>query len=149
MSISIATLKEAIDIKESILRLEARLSRILGGNAAPEEITTPRRGRPGRRKMSASARARISAAMKARWAARGATKIAAPKKGPGRHRNLSPEGRARIVAALKARWAKQKGQKTAAPAKKRKKAGNLSPEGRAKIVAALKRRWAAYNKGAK
>jgi hypothetical protein len=64
----------------------------------------------GRRTMSAAARARISAAQKARWArARGQKVVSiAPK------RRISPAGLARIRAATKARWAKwRQQQKTA------------------------------------
>ena len=64
----------------------------------------------GHRTMSAAARARISAAQKARWArARGQKVVSiAPK------RRISPAGLARIRAATKARWAKwRQQQKTA------------------------------------
>ena len=56
----------------------------------------------GPRKMSAAARARISASQKARWArARGQNLVSiAPK------RHISPAGLARIRAATRARWAK-------------------------------------------
>jgi len=62
----------------------------------------------GARKMSAAARARISASQKARWArARGQKVVSiAPKR-----RRISPAGLARIRAATKARWAKWRKQK--------------------------------------
>jgi hypothetical protein len=71
-------------------------------------------GKPrGKRKMSASARARIAAAQKARWAKfrgeDGAQKEASvrPK------RTLSAAARKKIAAAQRARWAKVKsGKKT-------------------------------------
>lgn len=50
-------------------------------------------------KMSAAARARISAAQKARWA-RAKARSTKPK------RHISPAGLARIRAAQRARWAK-------------------------------------------
>src|SRR5437867_13165769 len=55
-----------------------------------------------RRKMSAAARARISAAQKARWAKTKGQKVVsiAPK------RHISAAGLARIRAAQRARWAK-------------------------------------------
>ena len=61
----------------------------------------------GPRKMSAAARARISASQKARWArARGQKVVSiAPK-----HR-ISAAGLARIRAATKARWARVRQQK--------------------------------------
>ena len=60
----------------------------------------------GPHKMSAAARARISASQKARWArARGQKVVSiAPK------RHISPAGLARIRAATKARWAKWRRQ---------------------------------------
>ena len=51
--------------------------------------------------MSASARRKISAAAKARWAKVRGTAKAAPKK-----RTMSLAGRRKIAAAAKARWAK-------------------------------------------
>jgi len=59
--------------------------------------------RPGRRTMSAAARARIAAAQRARWAkVKRQQKVVsiAPK------RRISAAGLARIRAATKARWAK-------------------------------------------
>jgi hypothetical protein len=56
------------------------------------------------RTMSASARRRIAAAQRARWAKQKSTQTAsgaAPRK-----RRISPAGIARIRAAAKARWAK-------------------------------------------
>jgi hypothetical protein len=60
-----------------------------------------------RRKMSAAARARISAAQKARWASRRGQKVVsiAPK------RHISAAGLARIRAAARARWAKVRAAK--------------------------------------
>lgn len=65
----------------------------------------------GKRSMSAAARARISAAAKARWAkvkaATGEPAAAAAAPAPKKaKRKMSAEGRARIVAATKARWAR-------------------------------------------
>ena len=61
----------------------------------------------GSRKMSAAARARISASQKVRWArARGQKVVSiAPK------RHISAAGLARIRAATKARWAKVRAAK--------------------------------------
>src|SRR2546426_12380924 len=61
-----------------------------------------------RRKMSAAARARISASQKARWArARGQKVVSiAPKR-----RRISAAGLARIRAAQRARWAKWRAAK--------------------------------------
>lgn len=113
MSISIDTLKEAISIKEQIASLESRLHKILGGGAVPSPFSAPVKTTKGRRKMSAAARAKISAAQKTRWAkAKGtaapAITPAVAKPAKKSKRKLSPEGRARIVAALKKRWAAKK-----------------------------------------
>jgi len=61
-----------------------------------------------RREMSAAARARISAAQKARWAKAKGEKIV-PIKAPKSH--ISPAGLARIRAANRARWARVRQQK--------------------------------------
>jgi hypothetical protein len=57
----------------------------------------------GRRTMSAAARARISAAQKARWAKAKGQKVIPIKAGK---RHISAAGLARIRAAQRARWAK-------------------------------------------
>ena len=57
----------------------------------------------GPRKMSAAARARISASQKARWAKARGQKVVPIK---ARKRHISPAGLARIRAANRARWAK-------------------------------------------
>jgi hypothetical protein len=60
----------------------------------------------GPRKMSAAARARLSASQKARWAKKGQKVVSiAPK------RRISAAGLARIRAAQRARWAKIRAQK--------------------------------------
>ena len=108
MSISIEVLQEALKIKEHIASLEARLNEILGGGELPSPFSTAAPVRKRRKKMSATARAKISAAQKARWAkAKGTptSPVVNPRK---KKRGLSPVGRARIAAAQKARWAAQK-----------------------------------------
>ena len=69
MSISIEVLKEAISIKEEIQLLEARLIKILAGEEVTSSLSPSEPIKKQRRKMSAAARAKISAAQKARWAA--------------------------------------------------------------------------------
>lgn len=112
MSISIEALKEAIQIKETIQNLEARLLRIFGGKASAvaAAIKVPRatRGRK-KRKLSAEGRAAIIAAQAKRWAdKKKGTKAAAASAAPKKKRKLSAEGRARIIAAQKKRWAAKK-----------------------------------------
>src|ERR1044071_802724 len=66
-TLSVKNLKEAVAIRERIDHLQGELDRITGGHATSLTNGSPR---PGKRKMSAAARGRISAAMKARWAKR-------------------------------------------------------------------------------
>jgi DNA polymerase/3'-5' exonuclease PolX len=107
--LSVAQLKRATAIKERIEQLEKDLTRILG---IPEPMTVG--GVVRRRKqMSAAARAKISAAAKARWAkvrtgksaSTGSAEPATPK------RTMSAAARKRISEAVKARWARQKAGK--------------------------------------
>jgi len=85
------------------------------------EGSAPRRGRPPKDSrgseqhvMSAAARKRISAAMKARWAARkkrvSTTKTAKKpgKKAAGRRPKMSPAARKKLSKLIKARWAEKK-----------------------------------------
>lgn len=69
----------------------------------------------GTRKLSASARARIAAAQRARWAKVRENKAAQAKVVPiRRKRTLSAAARNKIAAAQRARWAKVRaGKKTA------------------------------------
>ena len=97
--LTVAQLRQVISIKEKIDELEEELAAVAGGEVAA--AAKPR----GRRGMSATGRARISAAQKARWAkVKGAKVEAVPKK----RRKMSAAGRARMAAAAKARWAKAK-----------------------------------------
>ena len=103
-SLSVKQLRRAADIKEKLEILEKELGQILGSPANPTAHTAPKK----RRKMSASARAKIGAAQKARWAkAKGKKSSVKPVKKA--KRKMSAAGRARIAAAAKARWAKAKG----------------------------------------
>ena len=155
--LTIDQLKRAITIKEQIQKLEADLASVLGGST-PVRASSPVQAaaaakRPGKRVVSAAARAKMAASQRARWAKKaGATPAKAPQKKKG---GLSPEGRARLAALMKARWAERKkgapalnaSAKPAAaakPAKKKKR--NISPEARAKMAAAARRRWANVKK---
>jgi len=127
------TLREAVSIKEQISALEQRLHSLFGGgssspgktgsaprartSAAGESVAaTPARRRKRKGQLSDAGRARLSAAMKARWAARraqlsggsstsgGAASAAGSRRGKKR-RKMSDAARAKISAAAKARWA--------------------------------------------
>lgn len=95
-SLSAEQLRRAAAIKDQIDTLENELGKILGGAAVSGSTSG------GKRVMSASARARIAAAQKARWA-----KVKG-NGGGGTRRKMSPAARAKIAAAAKARWAKAK-----------------------------------------
>ena len=80
--------------------------------------TSARKPAKAKRTMSPEGRARISAATKARWAARRAGKSkakAAPKAGKPtkakKKSGLTPEGRAKLAANMKARWAARRAAK--------------------------------------
>ncbi len=100
-------LRQAASIKEQLEKLQRELTTLLGAT----ENKTPQRA--GATMMSPEARARISAAMKARWAARNKTnapKIAtAPKTAAKPAKKVMSEAtKAKLRAASKARWAKVK-----------------------------------------
>ena len=100
-----------------LLRKEQdRLTKELHGiGAALAAFGNAYRKRTGTRTLSASARARIAAAQRARWAKVRANKGEQTKVVPIRgKRTLSPAARKKIAAAQRARWAKVKaGKKTA------------------------------------
>src|SRR5947199_9416529 len=64
--LSLQQLKQAVAIREKIESLEKELSRIIGGGSRTPKTAAPRK----KGRMSAAARARISAGMKARCAKR-------------------------------------------------------------------------------
>jgi hypothetical protein len=103
-NLSAEQLRRAAQIKDQIEELYSELSKISDSTTSLPEAPKKR----GPRRMSASARARIAAAQRARWAKqKGETvSVAAPKK--ARRRRMSAEARAKIAAAAKARWAKAK-----------------------------------------
>src|SRR5215510_3300643 len=87
-SLSLQQLKQVVVIRERIDALEKQLNRIIGGVSS---------ALPGRRKMSAAARARISAATKARWAKRKGKKRVSRARKPSSRGQLKN----RIIRALK------------------------------------------------
>jgi hypothetical protein len=97
MDISLKSLEEALSIRRQIATLEKRLGSLLGVSPS---TTLTRRGKP---RMSAQARAKIAAAMRARWAKRkGTTATASTHRKKG---GLTPAGRRRLSQLMKARWA--------------------------------------------
>jgi hypothetical protein len=115
-------LHNAAAIREKIDALEKQFAAIF--KIAPELPVTVRkvrrlrkesaalaRPRKSKRRMSAAGRARIVAAVKARWAkAKAAVKPAVPAPVVTRKakRKISAAARAKMAAAAKARWAKAK-----------------------------------------
>src|SRR5438552_18269698 len=100
MDISLESLEEAVSIRRKIETLEKRLDAIL--RASPSSSPTRR----GKRRMSAQARAKIAAAMRARWAKRKgkAAHVSTAKRKGG----LTAAGRRRLSQLMKARWAARK-----------------------------------------
>ncbi len=108
-----------MDIQSIVAQLRAEASRIEHAIAALVGLSSQpaRRGRPPkvnhavkagsrkRRTMSASARAKIAAAQRARWAKQ--KEKAAPKKATGR-KPMSAAMRKKLSAMMKARWAARK-----------------------------------------
>jgi hypothetical protein len=103
INLSAQQLRRAAAIKEQIQSLENELGRIFGSSAKPVAAVAVKK----EWKMSAAARAKISAAAKARWAKINGKK-AAVKQAPKAKGKLSAAARAKISAAAKARWAKAK-----------------------------------------
>lgn len=88
--------------RDEIEKKIADLRRLIGGHTGSADGNSTGSTQKSR-VLSASARSRIAAAQKKRWAAYKAEhgkKRSAPRK-----RMLSAEGRARIIAATKKRWA--------------------------------------------
>ncbi len=97
MDISLKSLEEAVSIRRQIAALEQRLGALLGGS--PSSPSTHR----DKRRMSPQARAKIAAAMRARWARKKgrAGRISSAKRTGG----LTAAGRKRLSQLMKARWA--------------------------------------------
>ena len=93
-------LRRAADVRERIERLEGELKSLLGSRDGSQH----RSNVPKKRHLSATGRAAIIAAAKARWARiRGATSAA-----PRPKRSMSIAARARLAKIARARWKKAK-----------------------------------------
>ena len=97
MDISLESLEQAVSIRRTIETLEKRLDAIL--QRSPSTSPT----RIGKRRMSPQARAKIAAAMRARWAKRKgkAAHVSTTKRKGG----ITAAGRKRLSQLMKARWA--------------------------------------------
>jgi hypothetical protein len=108
-------------LRQEASRIENAIAALLGlgsqtarrgpGRPAGSKNATAAR-KPKRRTMSASARAKISAAQKARWAKQkgkpAPKKAAAPAKKPTARKPMSAAARKKLSALAKARWAAAK-----------------------------------------
>jgi hypothetical protein len=104
-NLSLAQLKQAVQLREQIEELQRQLDALQGGvNSSPR---TAARAGGMRRPYSAAARRRMAAAQRAR---RAAEKARSPKPARGRkgRRKMSAAARARLSAMAAARWAKAK-----------------------------------------
>ena len=105
-TLSVQQLRKAVTLKEKIQSLEKALGQLLGSSTKPAAPAVPKK----KFKMSRAARARISAAAKARWA-----KLKGPKpsvkparKGRGK---MSAAAKAKLSARMKIIWARRKARK--------------------------------------
>jgi len=111
-----------MELRKILAGLKAERNRIARAIAAVEALDSTgasvRRGRPataakaapkqpGKRGLTPAGRRRLSALMKARWAARRKAAAPAPKPSRGRRR-MSAAARKKIAEAQRARWAAQK-----------------------------------------
>ena len=97
---SVKNLKHAVTIRERIDGLQRELDQITGAQATPVKNGAPLRKKG---KMSAAARARISAGMKARWAKRsGKQRVSTLASVEANARSTGAPLKERIVQTLKA-----------------------------------------------
>jgi hypothetical protein len=109
-------------LRDEVIRIERAIAALVGlGSPSPRRGRPPkasqpvRATKPKRRTMSASARAKIAAAQRARWAKQkgGAAPVrgsVAQKKASGR-KPMSAAMRKKLSAMMKARWAARKKNK--------------------------------------
>jgi hypothetical protein len=106
-------------LRQEASRIEQAIEALLGfgsqparrGPGRPAGSKNATAGKAKRRTMSPSARAKISAAMKARWAkqkGKAAPKKAAPQAKKAARKPMSPAMKKKLSAMMKARWAEKK-----------------------------------------
>jgi len=109
--VTTSQLKQIIALRQKIDVLQSEMNALLGPSSSPSLPPVKKR-----RKMSASAKAKIAAAQRKRWA-----KVKSEKPGkvklkgkPGKpvkaKRKMSAEAKAKISAAAKLRWQKAKAE---------------------------------------
>ena len=98
--LSLQQLQQAVAIREKIDGLEKELDRIVGGRPTTAKAAVLRRKK---RRFSAGARAKLSTAMKARWAKReGRRRVTGSASAKGVRRSPGAPLKERIIQALKA-----------------------------------------------
>jgi hypothetical protein len=106
-NLSVQQLRKAVTLKEKIQSLEKELGQLLGSSTNPAADAVPKK----KWKMSKAARARISAAAKARWA-----KLKGPQASvkPARKARgkMSAAAKAKLSAKMKIAWARRKARKS-------------------------------------
>ncbi len=110
--ISADQLRRAASIKAAIEKLQVEVTSIIGtgASAGPAIVRAAPDAAPKKRKMSAAARALISAAQKKRWASKRGTTD--PTVAPKRKKfTMSAAAKAAISKAAQARWVKIKAAK--------------------------------------
>lgn len=108
LDLSTSQINRIIAIKEQIEELQSQINSFVDDGEIPTPVASQA---PGKRRMSAAARARIGAAQKARWAkVRRGHKASARPAAPveKKKRKVGAAARARLSAIAKARWAKVK-----------------------------------------
>lgn len=103
MDLSLESLEKAISLRKRIHKLETELNALFN----------TWRGRPGqrgsqRKRMSATARAKIAAAARARWAKQKRSKPGISQTKIARKKGISAAGRRKLSQLMKARWAAKK-----------------------------------------
>ena len=107
-NLSVQQLRKAAALKERIQSLEKELNHLLGSTAAVAAGPVPKKRKF---KMSAAAKAKISAAAKLRWAKIKGKTAAAKPAAKRRRKKMSPAAKAKLSAKLKAIWAARKAAK--------------------------------------
>ena len=99
INLSVSQLRQVAELKVKIESLEKKLHQILGASTKATAPSAPKK----KFRMSDAAKAKISAAAKARWA-----KVKGKKSAPKAKNKMSPAARKKLSAMAKARWAKIK-----------------------------------------
>ena len=97
MVVSLRNLERAVSIRRQIDRLQHELNSLLRRVSGSDD--------GARRRMSPQARAKISAAARARWAKRKKNLKSFGSSSTAKRRGLTPAGRRRLSQLMKARWA--------------------------------------------